>query len=238
MILFYIRHGEATYDPDALTPQGRRQAESLARRFGRFGLDRVYCAPARRAVETARPTCEILGLEQVTLDWLGESLAWGEMSVPRPDGSRCLCSDDPGILRSLLGDEVRALGDRWHEHPAFARFRFGEGVARMRRESDGWLATLGYVYDVRLHLYRVEKPACERIAVFGHEVAGLLFLSIILDIPFPFLAAHFQFGHTGLTAIEFKDLDGLCVPRVLQLSSDGHLYRDDLPLNYCARPPF
>jgi hypothetical protein len=30
MLLFYVRHGAPTYDPDCLTPLGERQAESVA----------------------------------------------------------------------------------------------------------------------------------------------------------------------------------------------------------------
>jgi len=29
MILFYVRHGDPIYDPDSLTPLGKRQAEAL-----------------------------------------------------------------------------------------------------------------------------------------------------------------------------------------------------------------
>lgn len=238
MILFFVRHGEPDYGTDSLTPLGRRQADALARRFGRYGLDRIYSSPAGRVLATARPTCDILKMEPIVLDWLAESHSWREMSVEGPDGSRRLCSDDPTLARTLLGGEVAALGARWHEHPAFAGLRFGEGVARMRREADAFLASLGYVHDAECRCFRVEKPPFGRIAFFGHEVSGMLFVSTILDIPFPVMAAHFQFGHTGITAIEFRDLGGWSVPKVLQLSNDGHIYGEGIPPSYCGREPF
>ena len=58
MLLYYIRHGEPTYDPDELTPNGRRQAEAVGRRLARFGLDKIYCSTSNRALQTAQPTRE------------------------------------------------------------------------------------------------------------------------------------------------------------------------------------
>lgn len=53
MLLFYVRHGDPTYEPDALTPLGRRQAEALARRLSLYGLDRIYTSSSTRAMQTA-----------------------------------------------------------------------------------------------------------------------------------------------------------------------------------------
>ena len=49
MLLYYIRHGEPTYDPDCLTPNGERQAEAIARRLARFGVDKIYASSSIRA---------------------------------------------------------------------------------------------------------------------------------------------------------------------------------------------
>lgn len=42
MLLFYVRHGDPIYNPDELTPLGRRQAESVAKRLRLYGVDRIY----------------------------------------------------------------------------------------------------------------------------------------------------------------------------------------------------
>lgn len=46
MLFFYIRHGDPIYNPDSLTPLGRRQAEALGKRLAvtawtRFMLRRL-----------------------------------------------------------------------------------------------------------------------------------------------------------------------------------------------------
>lgn len=239
MLLFYIRHGEPIYVPDSLTPLGRRQAESVAHRLCLFGIDRVFVSSSNRAAETARPTCEMLQLEPTVLDWANEIHAWNELSVEFEPGRLHWCYDDNATLDLFANPEVRALGPRWHEHPAFADHpSFGAAVRRMRAAADEWLASLGYVHDPDNAGFRVERPSEERIALFAHEGAGLLLLSTILDIPYPLFAPVFAMQHTGVTAIEFRDRGGACTPRILQLSNDSHLYRDGLPLNYQRRLRF
>jgi len=73
--LVLIRHAETPWteagrftgpevDPP-LSERGRRQAEALAGRLARFGLERVLCSPAQRA----RETCELAGFaDRVELD--------------------------------------------------------------------------------------------------------------------------------------------------------------------------
>ena len=239
MILFYVRHGQPIYDPDSLTPLGRRQAESVAHRLCQFGLDRVFVSSSNRAAETAAPTCEILKLKPVTLDWMNESHAWGEFSVEFEPNRRHWCYEDADLLGKFADPEVRALGPRWHEHPCFADYpSFGKAVRRMRAEMDAWTASLGYRHDSEKGLYHVEQASEERIALFAHEGAGLLFLSTLLDIPYPLFAPAFTMQHTGMTVVEFRDRGGFAIPRVLQLSNDAHLYRDGLPLHYQNRLRF
>lgn len=240
MILFYVRHGQPTYNPDQLTPLGRRQAESVAHRLCQFGIDRVFASTSNRAIETARPTCDMLRLEPTLVDWANESHAWAEMSIHSSQGNyQTWCYADPVWLERLVSPEVCALGDRWYEHPSFAdKPSFGEGVRRMRAAVDEWTASLGYEHDPTRRLYRPVKPTDERVALFAHEGAGMLFLSTLLDIPYAQFAPHFTMAHTGVTVVEFTAQGGIVVPRTLQLSNDAHLYRDGLPTRYQDRLRF
>ena len=238
MLLFYVRHGQPIYSPDQLTPLGRRQAESVAHRLCQFGIDRIFSSPSNRALETAKPTCEMLKLEPTLLPWVDEALAWADLHVVGDDGRHRWCYETPEFLQAFASEAVRAMGHRWHEHPDFAAFPFGNSVRRMRTAVDEWAASLGLRHDPELRLYRIERPNDERVALFAHEGAGLLFLSTLLDIPYPEFASHFTMQHTGVTVVEFRDRGGFTVPRVLQLSNDAHLYRDGLPTNYQDRLRF
>ena len=79
MELLVIRHGLPQRIDDAggpadpaLSDEGHRQAELVARFLEDEGITAVWTSPMRRAVETAAPLSELLGLEPVVDDELAE----------------------------------------------------------------------------------------------------------------------------------------------------------------------
>ena len=239
MLLFYIRHGRPCYNPDELKPAGRRQAEAVARRLALYGVDRVFASSSNRAIETAQPTCDICELEMTVLDWCNEGYAWNDTSADRGDGRVTWAFNIPEWRRRFVNEEVLRLGSDWYDHPFFEGTKFKEGMLRVNREVDAFLASLGYVHDRPRHLYAAERPNDERVALFAHEGFGKMFLSSVLDIPYCVFSTRFELGYTGMSVIEFLvEDDGLCIPRALMVSADGHLYRDGLPTNYQNRVRF
>ena len=238
MILFYIRHGDPIYSPDELTPLGRRQAESVAKRLCMFGVDEIYSSTSTRAMQTAQPTCELMKKEMITLDWMHESYAHKEMSIPVEGAKSTWCWAHPQYSQILASREVRSMGDLWHEHPSLKEFELDRCPKRIGHEMDLWLASLGFEHDREKGMYKVTTDNThKRIALFAHEGAGKAFMSELLDIPFPYYAAHFEMKHTGMTAIYFDEgysvkFDGYARARVMTLSNDSHLFRDGLPTNH------
>ncbi len=231
MLLYFIRHGDPIYVPDSLTPLGERQAEAIGRRLALHGLDAVYTSPSNRARLTAQPTCELLKLEPTVLPFCDEAIAYQGFSVPH-DGSTTWCFYHGPTRDRMNSPEVRALGDEWYTHPCFADTPFTEGVLNMRTALDDFLASLGYRHDRAAHHYIEEAPNDRRIAIFAHQGAGLSFLSSLLDIPYNVFCMHFDICHTGMSVVEFPRYGGICVPRLLQHSSDGHLYHENLGTRY------
>ena len=231
MLLFFVRHGDPTYHPDALTPTGERQAEAIGRRLARFGLDRIYASSANRAQLSAKPAAELTRKEIVTLDWCHENYAWKEMVLDTGNGKNW-CFWEPELIRKFSSPEVLSLGDKWYEAPCLPPNRFGEGLERVGRETDAFLLSLGYRHDRENKCYIAENPNDERVALFAHLGFGMTFLSVLLDIPYPLLAPRIEHGYTGMTVIEFKEYDGIVIPRMLELSCDAHLYAADLPTDY------
>ena len=232
MIFFYIRHGDPTYKPDALTPLGKRQAEALAKRFAIYGLDEIYSSPAIRAVETAQPTCEVLKKEPVILDWCSEAVAYREFSIKLETGRTQWVYLHPETCERFASAEVRALGSEWYTHPAFEGTSLAEGIHRIERETDAFLLSLGYRHDRSRGGFVAEEPNEKRIALFAHEGFGNAFLSTVMDIPYNDFCVRFGIGFTGVTAIHFNAVNGFCIPRILQHSSDAHLFREGLGLKY------
>ncbi len=232
MLLFYVRHGDPIYDPDSLTPLGERQAEEVAKRLAAYGIDEIYASSSERAKLTAKPTCELVKKEMKILDWCNEGHAAREFFCENKEGKRSWCFYISEYRDLFNSREVRDLGMRWYTHPAFANTRFGEGVERISKECNAFMAQLGYVHDEERCGYVAQQPNERRVALFAHQGFGLAFLSILLDIPYPLVSTHFNMSHSGVTAIHFPEQEGLIYPCVLQLSNDSHLYRAGLPTKY------
>lgn len=235
MLLFYVRHGDPIYDPDSLTPLGKRQAEACAKRLSRYGVDKIYASTSTRAIETSQPTCEILKKQAELLDFCNEGHAWRDFTVEGEDGKKDWSFRDKNTEALFLSPEVRALGDKWYEHKAFEKYNFKAGLDRVYNESDKLFAAWGYEHERYTGRYKCVSPTDERIALFAHQGFGIVFLSCLLDIPFPMFSTHFDIMHSGITVIEFKNVDGYCTPKILTLSSDSHIYAEGLPTKYNNR---
>ena len=239
MLLFYIRHGDNTYTPDALTPLGERQAEALAKRLNLYGLNKIFTSTAKRTILTAKPTCELLKIKPVELDWCHETKAWCQIAIPNEQGDdRIWPAHMENFRQQMASPELLMMGDNWHQHPMFENTTCGEGVERIRCEADAFLAELGYRHVPGKGFYTVEKSNKERIALFAHQGVGLVFLSCILGIPYPTFCTRFDLGHSSMTVIEFKEHNGISAPKILQLSNDSHLYRDGILTGYENRIRF
>lgn len=231
MLLFYLRHGEPTYNPDQLTPNGERQAEALARRLSVYGIDEVYSSSSNRARQTAQPTCEILHRDMIVLDWCNEGHAWNELGVVKENGQRTWGFQHEPTAKLMASREIFELGDEWYRHEAFPK-SFEQGIKRIERETDAFLLSLGYRHDREARAYVAEAPSRRRIALFAHQGFGMAFLSAVLDIPYPTVATRFDMQHSGMSVIYFDENKPIVVPRLLQLSNDSHLYRHALSTKY------
>ncbi|MBO5199119.1 MAG: histidine phosphatase family protein [Lachnospiraceae bacterium] len=232
MLLFYVRHGDPIYSPDSLTDLGKRQAEAVAKRLAAHGIDRIFASTSNRAILTAKPTSEITKKEIELLDFCNEGHVWNEFTTLNEEGRKNWAFADNTMRKLFVSREVRELGDKWYEHPAFQGTKFREGVERVNREVDQLFLSLGYEHIREESIYKAVRPTDERVAIFAHQGFGMSFLSSVLDIPYPQISMHFDMGHTGMTVIDFRETDGMVVPKVLMVSNDSHIYREGLPTQY------
>jgi probable phosphoglycerate mutase len=96
--LHFIRHGETDWNVGRrvqgntdvpLSARGRKQADELATRLASWPIGAIYSSDLRRALETARPLAERLGLEPIVDPILRER--------------------NFGVFEGLLDSEVEAL---------------------------------------------------------------------------------------------------------------------------------
>ena len=140
----------------------------------------------------------------------------------------------------LTEREVREMGDAWYKHPKLEEFHFENVLHPIYEQIDGFLASHGCVHDSEKGVYDVTNADAEkRIAIFAHECMGKIFMSHVLDIPFPYYASHFEMHTSGLSVVRIDNTpisknkqpsSPYARAQVLTLSNDSHLYRDGMPL--------
>ena len=232
MIFYYIRHGHPVYQPDSLTELGHKQANALAKRLALYGLDEIYCSTSTRAKMTADPVCKILNKEKILLDWTNEDYTWQYFSIKNKDGNPCWVFHSEDYIQKFKSAEVRKLDSHWYQHPYFENHNFSSGIQKTNDELDRFLLSLGYRHDRQNNRYEVIHDNQKRVALFAHQGFGLVFLSSLMDIPYPTFCTSFDLGHSSVTAIHFENKNGFAYPKILQLSNDSHLYKEDLLTGY------
>ena len=230
MYLFYIRHAEPVYDPDGLTETGVKQAEALKERFLQYGLDKIYASSSERAIQTARPTAQALKLDIEILDWANEKYAGEEFgALNKPQW--CFADEETKAIFGLK--EILSLGNNWVDSDYFRNTGMRKGYYRVKSETINFIESLGYKYDSEKETYKAEKPKYERVALFAHGGFGYIFLSCLLNIPYPMFCTRFDtVGLSNVCVVEIKDEGEGIMPVLLQYSNDSHLYKNDLPREY------
>ena len=108
MELILVRHGlpvriddaDGPADP-ALSDDGRAQAVRLAAWLGKEPIDAVYVSPMRRAVETAAPLADALGVDPVVDEELAEFDRDAHFYIPLEE---LKAAGDPRYLAMLRGE--------------------------------------------------------------------------------------------------------------------------------------
>ena len=231
MIFYLIRHGDPIYDPDSLTPLGHEQATALSKRLSLYGLDEIYASSSIRAQMTAEPTCKALGKEMKICDWANEGHAFRDTSIAREDGERRWCFHQQKFVEKFNTPELLALGNEWYKDPFFKGTNLETAMDRINRETDEFFRSLGYEHDRKTGSYKVLFENKKRVALFAHQGFGLLFLSSVLDIPYPLTCTRFDLGLSSVTVIDFGE-EGNVYPKMLQMSNDSHLYKEGILTGY------
>ena len=228
MLLYIIRHADPIYDPDSLTDLGHRQAEALSKRLSVNGIDKAFSSPNGRAQMTAKPTCDLLGLEYGIEDWMSEDLAGKDFSC-EIDGVRGWVFTRQNT--KMKYDEAINAGGKWHEARYFTYANSIEGYKRIAQCSDDFTEKLGYKREE--YGYRAIRPNNDRVAAFCHFGFGLLWLSYLLDIPPHLFLSTFEITHSSVTILDFQNYeDGHTAPKCLCLSDTSHIYAAGLPMKY------
>jgi probable phosphoglycerate mutase len=231
VLLYVIRHADPIYSPDSLTELGHKQAEALAPRLAANGLDKVFSSPNMRAQMTAKPTCDLLGLEYTIENWMSENLAWKDFAGKIEEENAEFDWTFHRQNTKFKYDETIKSGGKWYESKYFSSVNSVEGYKRIADCSDDFTERLGYKREDGG--YRIIRANNDRAAAFCHQGFGMLWLSYLLDIPPHLFLSSFDISHSSVTILEFKNYaDGYTAPKCLCLSDISHIYQSGLPMKY------
>ncbi|HEY9642578.1 MAG TPA: histidine phosphatase family protein [Coleofasciculaceae cyanobacterium] len=100
--IYFLRHGETTFSRSGgfcgeldieLTDVGKEMAEAFAKAYRTFPWTAIYSSPKQRAVHTARPICEAVGMDMHIREGLKE-IAYGKWEGLTPEEVSLSYHDD------------------------------------------------------------------------------------------------------------------------------------------------
>jgi probable phosphoglycerate mutase len=203
MELVLVRHAQPDWEPGGravdqptLTDLGREQARRTALFLAQECFDELYVSPLRRALETAEPIAEALGLEPQVASWLRE------FELPSLEGRT-----EEEVHQFFDAARVRHLEKWWDGFPGGESFR--HFYQRTSAGIEGLLVD-SYRVGVRCEggqrLWQIPDPA-PRILVVGHEGTCSVILSHLLGIePVPWAWLRFSITCSGIARLQTTDV--------------------------------
>ena len=229
MRIMIIRHGDPDYGKDCLTEKGWREVNLLADRLEKEQLDHIYVSSYRRAKQTAQPTLERLGREEVIYDWLHEF----DYPIIREDGTPKHIPWDlmPSKWTSY---EENFSKDDWGNAPVMKSGNIREKYDAVIKELDAMLARHGYVRDG--YTYRVERANTETIALFCHFGLECVLLSHLINISPVALWHGMVASPTAVTTLYTEEREkGIAYFRMNLFGDVSHLTNAGEPVSLQAR---
>ena len=228
MLLYIIRHGDPIYVTDSLTEKGKLQAEAVGKRMKDSKIDRIFSSPMGRAKETAAPAARLLGLDITIEDWTHEIEA--ERLTPYPDGKmKSISQLQNTVFRQ--GGNINLPYDRCFECTGINESHMKDAIDYIESSGNEFLERLGYKEENGV--YRIIEPNEDKVALFCHAAFARAWISRLLHIPLNIMWAGFDYMHTGVTIIEFRNnKDGVTAPRCLCYSDMSHIYKENLDTLY------
>lgn len=225
MRLYIIRHADPDYENNTITQDGHKEAQALSKRLAVHGLDKIYCSPFQRAIDTMKYTLDLLKLDYNIEHWTKE--LWPELELAGTPWGDIMAVDVPGEI--IRCEEEMPTNNNWHDSSAFKNYNIIDVYRKLVNSSDEFLERHGYAREGGR--YRCISPNEEKIAVFCHGGFGLTWLAHLLEIPVSLVWSGFWLPPSSVTTILFEQRSpDWAVPRCIGMADVSHLYAEGLPV--------
>ena len=221
MKIIIVRHAEPDYANNTLTPKGEKEAALLAERLGKLkNVVGIYSSPLARAMKTATPTANKLGLHVTVLPWLREFA--GVISDPETGNPRI-----PWDLKHEFWQKEPDLLDEtaFATHPLMCGGN--PSVSEVYKETCSGMETLlkGHGYLLQEHrMFRCEENKEEIFLLFCHMGLAMAVIGFLTRVS-PFALWHgFCLPPSSVTTLVTEERQkGLVSFRCFQMGDTSHL---------------
>ena len=178
-ILHFIRHGETEWNAEQriqgqtdipLSAKGREQARVLADRLAGASIGAIWSSDLQRALDTARPLAERLGLEVRVTEALRER-DFGDDEGKRDDEVLSFLPQSEGLDPDWAHPNGETRRDVWNRTAAFLDALLGDPPAEeIALVTHGGPIRLGVAYLQRREIEAIEWHAIAIVSVTTVEV--------------------------------------------------------------------
>ena len=227
MKILLIRHAEPDYAIDSLTPKGKKEAKLLAKRLVKLkNVVGIYASPLGRAMETATPTAEKLGLPITVLPWLQEFR--GRIFDPETGEDRI-----PWDLKHHLWQNAPSLlSEReWTSHPLMNTAT--PSVEAIYEETCQGITELLKIHGFTLQenrMFQCEDNKEEIVLVFCHMGLAMAIIGFLTQVsPFALWHGFCMPPSSVATLVTEERQKGLVSFRCFQMGDTSHLAIENEP---------
>ena len=216
MRIIFIRHGEPDYENDTLTETGFKQAQLVAQRLKDENIEEIWSSTHGRALNSAKPTAELLGLPVKAVDFMRE-VTWGSKT-----GEKLFAGGHPWDI----ADEMARLGmdlnsPDWRTNAFFKDNKVVDCAETVEKGIDKWLEEHGYKRNGLYYEHLIEEEYHRTVAFFCHGGSSSVAIAHIMNLPFPYVCALLHMEFTGITILRMDRKKGPCTLPCMELANDG-----------------
>ena len=216
MRIIFIRHGEPDYENDTLTETGFKQAQLVAQRLKDENIEEIWSSTHGRALDSAKPTAELLGLPVKAVDFMRE-VTWGSKT-----GEKIFAGGHPWDI----ADEMARLGmdlnsPDWRTNAFFKDNKVVDCAETVEKGIDEWLEEHGYKRIGLYYEHLIEEEYHRTVAFFCHGGSSSAAIAHIMNLPFPYVCALLHMEFTGITILRMDRKKGSCTLPCMELANDG-----------------